>query len=235
MKKFLSILLVVCMLACMMLTAVSETVKLAYSSGSLKLRTGAGTKYAANGVVKNGDTITVLNKGKIWTQIRTADSREGYIKNLYIDGIGSQYASGTTYTTHKTGKVVTKYSTSTVNMRAGAASSEAVVGKLKSGAKVTVLGKNGSWYLVANSSGTQGFVSSKYISVGGSSSSSSSTSTARVANCNAVHMRAGKGTDTGIVATLAKNTKVTVLSKSGSWWKVKYGSKTGYIYKKYLK
>ncbi|MBO7385571.1 MAG: SH3 domain-containing protein [Clostridia bacterium] len=234
MKKFLSILLVVCMLACMMLTAFGETVKLAYSSGSVKLRTGAGTKYSANGVVKNGDTITVLSKGKNWTKIRTADSREGYIKNLYIDGIGSHYASGTTYTAHRTGKVVTKYSSSTVNMRAGAAHSEVAIGKLKSGAKVTVLGKNGSWYLVANSSGTQGFVHSKYISVGGSSSGSSST-TAKVANCNAVHMRSGKSSTSSIVATLAKNTKVTVLSKSGSWWKVKYGSKTGYIYKKYLK
>ena len=38
------------------------------------------------------------------------------------------------------------------------------------------------------------------------------------------------------ILVLAKGTKVTVLSKANSsWWKVKYGSKTGYIYSKYLK
>ena len=66
-------------------------------------------------------------------------------------------------------------------------------------------------------------------------SSSSSTTKATVANCNAVNMRKSASKDSDRVCTLAKGTSVTVLSKSGSWWKVKYGSKTGYIYSKYLK
>ena len=49
-------------------------------------------------------------------------------------------------------------------------------------------------------------------------------------------MRKGKSADTPKVCTLAKNTKVTVLSKANSkWWHCQWGSKTGYIYSKYLK
>ena len=237
MKKLFAFLLALCLLIGSW-AAMAETVKLAYSTGSLNLRTGAGTKYKANGVVKNGDTITVLEKGKVWSKVRTSDSREGYIKNLYISGLGSNYADGTTYYSKSyTGTVSTKYSSSTVNVRAGANKSEARVTTLKSGAKVKVLGKNGSWYLIETQGGTQGYISASYIKTSASSSSSSSskTTTAKV-TASAVNMRASASASSAKVLVLAKGAKVTVLSKANSsWWKVKYGSKTGYIYSKYLK
>ena len=233
MKKLLAIFLAALLVASMAL-ACAETIKIAKGS-TIYLRTGAGTKYSANGVVNNGDTITVLTKGKVWTKIRTSDSREGYVKNLYIAGMGKNYADGTTYYSgSKSGKIKTKYASSTVNVRVGANKSEAVCIQLKGGTKVTVLGKNGSWYLIQTSGGTQGYVSSSYLSVGGSGGSSSTT-TAKV-TATAVHMRKGTSAKTGSVCILAKNTKVTVLSKANSkWWKCKWGSKTGYIYSKYLK
>ena len=236
MKKIFALLLALCLLIAAW-AASAETVKLAHASGKIYLRTGAGTKYKANGTVQSGDSITVLEKGKVWTKIRTADNREGYIKNLYISGMGKNYADGTTYYSgSKTGTVKTKYASSTVNVRAGANKSEARVTTLKSGAKVKVLGKNGSWYLIETAGGTQGYVSSSYIKTSGSSSSSSSKTTTAKVTASAVNMRAGTSSKTARVLTLAKNTKVTVLSKSNaSWWKVKYGSKTGYIYSKYLK
>ncbi len=238
MKK-ISALLLALLLLISSWAAMAETVKLAYSSGSLNLRQGPGTKYAANGVVKNGDNITVLEKGKVWSKVLTDDSREGYIKNLYIYGMGKNYAEGTTYySKSRTGTVKTKYASSTVNVRAGANKSEARVTTLKGGTKVKVLGRNGSWYLIETKGGTQGFISSKFLSTSGSSSSSSSsskTTTARV-TASAVNMRATASAKGNKVLVLAKNTKVTVLSKANaSWWKVKYGSKTGYIYSKYLK
>ncbi len=235
MKRILSVFMVLLLLSTLLLAASAETVKLAYKSGSLNLRTGPGTKYANNGYVHNGDTITVLSKGSVWSKIRTSDSREGYIKNLYISGNGSGYASGTTYySKHYTGTVKTKYAASKVNLRSGAGTGYAHIASLKNGQKLTVLGKNGSWFLVSTSGGTQGFVHSKYVKT--SASSSSSSSKTAVVTASAVNMRSGPGTGYGKVATLAKNTKVTIVSTSNSkWWKVKYGSKTGFIWSKYLK
>ena len=237
MKKVLSFLMALLLLATMFIAS-AETIKTATSGGKIYLRSGAGTKYSANGVVKNGDTVTVLSKGKVWTKIRTSDSREGYVKNLYIKGLGKAYADGTTYYSKaSTGTVKTKYASSTVNLRAGAGNGEAKIGTVKNGTKLKVLGKNGSWYMVQTTNGTVGFISSKYLSTkAGSSSSSSSTTKATVKNCNAVNMRKDPNSKSEIVVVLAKGTQVTVLSKAKSpWWQVKYGSKTGYIYNKYLK
>ena len=234
MKKVFSFIMAL-LIAFAMFSASAATIKLAYSSGSIYLRKGAGTKYATNGVLKNGDTVTVLSKGSVWSKVKTADSRQGYVKNLYIKGNGSAYASGTTYySKFYTGTVKTKYASSSVNLRGGAGYGQGKITTLKSGTKVKVLGKNGSWYLVETAKGTQGFINSSYLSTKAGGSSSSTTK-ATVKNCNAVNMRKSASAKSDRILTLAKGTSVTVLSKSGSWWKVKYGSKTGYIYSKYLK
>ncbi|MCR4621661.1 MAG: SH3 domain-containing protein [Clostridiales bacterium] len=236
MKKVFSFFMAL-LVAFAMFAAGAETIKLAHKDGSVYLRKGAGTKYSTNGVLKNGAKVTVLKKGSVWSKVKTTDSRTGYVKNLYISGMGKSYASGTTYYSKSyTGTVKTKYASSSVNLRGGAGSSQGKITTLKNGTKVKVLGKNGSWYLVETAKGTQGFVASKYISTkaGGSSSSSSSTK-ATVANCDAVNMRKSASKDSDKIVVLAKGTSVTVLSKSGSWWKVKYSGKTGYIFSKYLK
>ena len=234
MKKILSLFLALLLIASLFVAS-AESIKMAGSSGTIYLRKGPGTKYAANGTVSNGDSITVLSKGKVWTKIQTSDSREGYVKNLYIYGMSPNYADGVTYYgSAKSGKIVTKYASSKVNMRVGANKSEALVMSVKSGTKVKVLGKNGSWYLVSVN-GTQGFIKTSYVSVGGSGGGSSSTKTAKV-TASAVNMRHDANKNSKIMYVLSKNTKVTVLAKYKSgWWKVKYKGKEGYIYGKYLK
>lgn len=50
-----------------------------------------------------------------------------------------------------------------------------------------------------------------------------------------LNMRSGAGTKYKVVKVLPKNAKVTYIKKSGSWYQVKYGSKTGWVSKNYLK
>jgi len=210
----------------------AETIKLAYSGGSLKLRNGPGTNYKVNAYLSNGDKITVLSKGSVWSKVKTAGGKVGYVKNLYISGNGSQYASGTTYYDKKLSATVkTKYSSSTVNLRAGAASSTASMGTVKNGTKLTVLGKNGSWYLVSTANGTEGYIHKNYVVT----SSAASAVTAKVTG-KVVYIRQSASKDSKAVTALTKGTEVKVLSTSNSkWWKVQYKSYTGYMYSKYLK
>ncbi len=49
-----------------------------------------------------------------------------------------------------------------------------------------------------------------------------------------VRLRKSAGTNSSSLATLSGGTEVTVLSDSGSWWKVQYGGMTGYISSDYL-
>lgn len=238
MKRKITAIVLLIALTALLVPAVASAAKveMAYKGGSLHLRKGAGTSYGSNGYVQNGDTITVLSEGSVWSKIRTADGREGYIKNLYISGIGSNYADGTTYYSSKSsGRVTTKYSDSTVNLRSGASSSTSSIAKLKSGTSLTILGENGGWYLVSTSGGTQGYMSKNYVTKGSGGSSSTTPKTAVVTG-SVVNMRKGAGTNYAIVTALVKNTKVTVLSTNNSkWWKVKYLSYTGYMSRNYLK
>ncbi|MED4205534.1 SpoIID/LytB domain-containing protein [Neobacillus mesonae] len=50
-----------------------------------------------------------------------------------------------------------------------------------------------------------------------------------------LYMRASASTRAKVILTLKKNQQVTILSTSGSWYKVKYGTKTGYVSKAYIK
>ncbi|MBQ1257458.1 MAG: SH3 domain-containing protein [Clostridia bacterium] len=235
MKRKISLLLALVMvlsLALPMLVS-AENVSLAYKNGSLHLRKGPGTNYGTNGYVKDGDHVTVLSKGSIWSKVQTSSGRVGYIKNLYISGNGDKFADGTNYYGGSyTGYVVTKYSGSTVNLRAGASTSTASMGKLKSGTKVKVLGENGSWYLVETASGTQGYMSKTYIK---SSTGETITQYAAVTG-SVVNLRAGAGTQYAIKTALTRGTTVKVLEKTtAKWWKVQWNGYTGYMSANYLK
>lgn len=53
-------------------------------------------------------------------------------------------------------------------------------------------------------------------------------------NVNVLNIRSTASTKGKIVGTVKKNQTVTVLQKTGSWYKIQYGSKTGYVAAQYL-
>ena len=148
MKKGIAIALMLCLALSVFSVASAATVKLAVRGGRICLRTGAGLEYSVICHLKDGQKITVLSTGNAWSKVRTENGKEGYIKNLYISGIGSIYADGTKYytTTHKA--YITTNSGNAA-MKAGASSSTATLTTLSNGTQVTVLGQNGSWMLVS--------------------------------------------------------------------------------------
>ena len=227
------------LLLCIMVPAVASaaTVDMAYNSGALYLRTGPDRSYGANGTVHDGDSITVLSYGDIWSKVKTSDGRTGYIKNLYIDDGDSNYASGTDYFSSR----FVVYTTAAVNLRSGASTSTSVIRSLGKGVKLRALGKNNGFYLVQTSDGTQGYVSTSYVSKssssGSSSSSSSSSSSVKTKTVTAsyVNMRAGGGLSYEVVRVLPYGTKVQVLYTGNYWTRVKYNGTTGWIKNSYLR
>lgn len=126
---------------------------------TIYLRKGPGRTYDSCGTVTDGQKITVVKRGEIWSQVKTSSGKTGYIKNLYIQDGNDNYASGTSYF-DKSYSVTT---TANVNLRSGASTNTKVITTLSKGTKVTALGKNGSFYLVKTKDGTQGYVSGKYV------------------------------------------------------------------------
>jgi len=52
---------------------------------------------------------------------------------------------------------------------------------------------------------------------------------------SSLKMRKSASTSSSVITTLKKGKTVTILGTSGSWYKIKYGGKTGYAAKKYIK
>jgi len=202
------------------------TVYVGKNGGTLYVRKGPGTSYSPAGTVKHGASITLLKKGSLWAMIKVnSNGLVGYINTSHISGLESS-SSGTgnmptgTYTA---GVVTTKYSGSNVNIRKSASTSGAIITSVPRNTKLMVLSTSGSWYRVKTKSGVTGYISKSYVNAGFKATTSGS-----------VNFRKGAGTSYSVIKVLSKGTSVTVRSVSGSWAKVTYGGKTGYISVKYL-
>ena len=59
--------------------------------------------------------------------------------------------------------------------------------------------------------------------------------TSGVVTASSLNIRAKANTDSKVIGSVKKGATVTILGTSGSWYKIKRGSKTGYVAKKYVK
>ena len=193
--------------------------------GTLNVRKGPGTKYAILGTVKQGDAVTLIKKGSMWSRIQVVkNGLVGYINTEYIKGLYTGSASGNLPSgTYTAGTVTTKYSGSTVHLRSGASLNAGIVGYLSKGAKLRILSTSGEWYRVKTVNGQTGYVSKAYVSSG---------FTAKTTGM--VNLRYGAGTDYSIRKVLKNGASIKVLSVDGKWARVNASGKTGYVHISYL-
>ena len=133
-----------------------------------------------------------------------------------------------------------------LNIRKSASTSSDVVGKMPLNTKFDIISKSGNWYKIKYGSIT-GYVSADYVKVIDNSTGSGSSSD----NSNSGNTQYGKGqvikvsanlnirksasTSSDVVGKMPLNTKFDIISKSGNWYKIKYGSITGYVSADYVK
>ena len=121
--------------------------------------------------------------------------------------------------------VVYRTTASTLNVRSGPGTGYAVIAKLRRNTGCTVLDVSGNWYRVKTFGGTIGWVSRNYLKA---------TSTAKV-TARALNVRKGPGTNSAILGSFKRGTRVTVKYTSGNWAYVTGGKLTGYVSMNYLK
>ena len=152
-------------------------------------------------------------------------SADGGMNNYPLRGIHAEAASVTYYKT-----------TSNLNMRTGASEKKSIIMTIPKGKQVTYISKSGSWFKVKYGSKT-GYVSSAYlekVKAAATLSKAASTKTVYTTTSN-LNLRKKASTKGDILLTIPKGKEVAYVSTSGSWFKVKYGSKTGYVSSKYIK
>jgi len=212
------------------------------TASNLNVRASASSSASIISSLRRGAKVDLLGKSGSWYKIKVG-SRDGFIHGDYVkvstssSGSGSD-SSGGSSSTHGNGEVTA----TNLNVRASASSSASIISSLRRGAKVELLGKSGSWYKIKVGS-RDGYIHSDYVKVStsssGSGSGSSGGSTSTLGNgevtASNLNVRASASSSASIISSLRRGTAVELLGKSGSWYKIKVGSRDGYIHSDYVK
>ncbi|MEW4276572.1 SH3 domain-containing protein, partial [Priestia megaterium] len=185
------------------------------------------TNYASIGSVTKGQKLSVMSKSGSWYKINY-NGRTGYVSSDYVQSSGTTAppAESTTYTV----------TASTLNVRSGAGTNYASIGSVTKGQKLSVMSKSGSWYKI-NYNGRTGYVSSDYVQASGTTTAPTTPpaeSTTYTVTASTLNVRSGAGTNYASIGSVTKGQKLSVVSKSGSWYKINYNGRTGYVSSDYV-
>ena len=211
----------------------------------VNVRSGAGTRYGRIGGLAEGASVTIVGQSGGWYQIKYG-SGTGWVCGDYVKKTSGGSSGGSSSGGTSTGKV-SGTGGSGLNVRSGAGTGYGRIGGLGEGASVTIVGQSNGWYQIKYGSGT-GWVSSQFVKKGsggssggsssGGSSSGGSTSTAGYVSGTGgagVNVRSGAGTGHSRIGGLTEGASVTLVGQSNGWYKIKYGSGTGWVSSQFIK
>ena len=215
------------------------------TNGSLNMREKASTSSSVLTRLPSGTKVLVLDDSGDWYKI-AYNGMIGYVSDEYI-------ALSSTMDINAGAAKVT--ANSNLRLRSGPGTSYDTLTKLSKGVTAEIIGVSKGWIKVKYQSYT-GYLSAEYITVvppsnsnsGNSNSNentsgsdnnttnnnSNTTSNLKVTSSGNLRLRSGPGTSYSILTSLKPGTILQNLGTSGSWYKVQYGSYTGYVSSSYV-
>jgi len=214
------------------------------TASALNVRSGPSTKNHKVGMVVKGTRLTILGTQGSWYKI----SYNGKTAYVHSDYVKLESTSTPSPGSGNVGTVIGKatVTASSLNVRSGPGTNYKRIGSLPRNRQVELLAKQGAWYKIKYGSGV-GYVHGNYLKIvssgntsnnSGSSDNSSNRGTTQrtgTVNASALNVRSGPGTNYSSKGLLSRGSKVTIVGESGSWYKINYGSGTGYVHKNYIK
>ncbi len=215
------------------------------SCSSLNVRSNPSLSSAVIGGASKNQTLSVISESNGWSKIKYG-SGVGYVSSKYLydenNTINSGNGGSSSNESVQPGFVKLSNSSSVLNVRSSANLASNIIGSLKHGSSVSILGKTGSWYKIKYDSKTA-YVSSSYISSSNDSNSSSDTSSSTSTSkgtvklsstSSSLNLRENPSLSSKVLGGLSHGSSVDILDKTGSWYKVKYGSKIGYVSSQFI-
>ena len=199
---------------------------------SLRIRSAANTNSTILGYLKQGEKITVLGKANGWAKI-SYKGKEGYVSLSFVKVEGKE-------TEHiESGPQETGTITATsLRIRSAANTNSTILGYLKQGEKITVLGKANGWAKISYK-GKEGYVSLRFVQIStGSNASNGNNGQVEeigIVNTSLLNVRQGPSTSTAIVARLKSGESVVILGKENGWAKVRVNGVEAYVSLQFLK
>ena len=125
---------------------------------------------------------------------------------------------------------------SNLRVREGASLQSTVIGYLVNGEVVNIKGETEDWYRI-NFKGHEAYVSKEYVEVTTLSKVSRAVQKGQVYNTGGVglNVRQTASSTSAKIGILKDGEVVQINSKSGDWYNISYGNKTGFVHSKYIK
>ena len=200
----------------------------------LNIRANPNTSSSIIGTLSQNSKVSIIEMSNGWYKI-SYNSSTGWISGDYVklDSNGSVTSTGTV-------------NADALNVRAGASTSNKIVGSLYNGAKVEILSTANGWHQIKYNGGT-GYVSSDYVTLSststptppptnsGSSNNSSSVINTGTVNADVLNVRSGASTSHSIIGSLKSGSKVEITETANGWHKIKYNNTQGYVSADFIK
>ncbi len=203
----------------------------------VNVRSGPGTGYPVLGSVSNGQSFSVTGVSGDWYKIGY-NGATGYISCDYLSVGGSAApaqapastpAPQTQTAAQGTGVITGNY----VRMRSGPSTGYSVLGTYNSGTQMAITGRSGDWYAVSYN-GLTGYVYGQYLSQSGVTADVTAMDSTAARTTAGVNLREGPSTSYVSKQVLPAGTNITLTGKSGQWYRVSYGSVSGFVYQDYV-
>jgi len=205
------------------------------TSDNVCIRTGAASAYSVQGTFNNGTNVTILGTAGTYYKV-SYSGKTGFIEIQYVKLTAKPVTVSTAITIYKT-----QYGVATgdgISIRTGAATQYSWQGSFALGTSINILGTAGTFYKVSYS-GKTGYVSNQYVTIVAAPFVVSSTPTVIYKNqigitTNGLSIRTGAGTNYSVQDVLNNGTNVNILGTAGSFYKISYSGKTGYVSSQYV-
>ncbi|TCI20753.1 hypothetical protein EVJ34_12945 [Exiguobacterium sp. SL-9] len=192
----------------------------------LNVRSSTSTASPIVGKLTKGSVVTVYSTSNNWAQI-DFNGQKRYVSASYL----SLKSASNQETAQPSKEYIAQEN---VNVRVSRTTSSSVITTIPKGSTVTYLasyGATGSWLKVSYK-GKTGYVAARYFTIKDSSTVVQQSTSVNYAAKATVNLRSSTSTTASIIGSVPKGSIVSYISShgaSGSWMKIKYNGKTGYV------
>ncbi|PQZ56792.1 MULTISPECIES: C40 family peptidase [Bacillus] len=214
----------------------------------LRVRTAPNTSSSVSGRVYEGQTLNVIGQENGWVKINH-NGQVGYVSGQFVSGASSNGGStnDNNQTTVQPASGNYTVNVSSLRVRTGPSTSHTTIGSVKKGQVVQVVGEVQDWFKI-NYAGQTAYLSKDYVTKGGSNENVTQgnnqeqnnnvtvqTGGTYVVNATSLRVRTGPATYHSVIGGVLNGTKLNVVGSEGSWFKVNYQGKTGYVSSEFVK
>ncbi|EJR58379.1 hypothetical protein IIO_04401 [Bacillus cereus VD115] len=216
----------------------------------LRVRTAPNTSSSVSGRVYEGQTLNVIGQENGWVKINH-NGQTGYVSGQFVSGV----SANTGATNDKNQQTVQPASgnytvnVSSLRVRTGPSTSHTTVASITKGQVVQVVGEVQDWFKI-NYAGQAAYISKDYVTKGGSNENGSQgnnqnnnqnnnvtvqTGGTYVVNATSLRVRTGPAAYHSVIGGVLNGTTLNVVGSEGSWFKVNYQGKTGFVSGEFVK